>query len=486
MSVQYTQEDFEEMARKVHGDMYDYSHDRYTGMNSYYKFYCEKHGIFEMKPASHIHSKNRCPCCAKELIVENNKQKHLDHLYNLVGDEYTIADWLDFSTAQDNVVAHCQRHGDYKTPMIAMFNTSFCGCQKCRLYSEAEKFIKKALKVHGNKYSYNAEDYICSRTHMKIWCNTHNNYFYQRPSAHIQGQGCPLCGQDSRNKIMTKNEDDFLHECTALYADKYNYNKVEYKGARRTIVVTCPFHGDFLTNPAKFLGGAGCPICSKENTAARNKFKFIQSSKDMYGEFAYDYSKVQYVNNRVKVTLKCNIHNEWFEISPNKHLNPDRSGGCPVCSKLTMNRWSFKSVKKIPNIDKEVGFFYIGTITSLKGLKIGVTKNLNHREEIYRRDLCKYEGIHFNYKSFVQCSYLSAFLLESLCKDLLKSCFYNHHLLFGGKNEIYRIPSKVYSLITDIINGRFSLEIDTLANTIEGTKDPQYKAFLYKLEKEVL
>lgn len=61
-----------------------------------------------------------------------------------------------------------------------------------------------------------------------------------------------------------------------------------------------------------------------------NREQFIAKSKEKFGEDAFDYSKVEYINGYTEITLICKEHGE-FRITPSKHL--DIVGGCPKCSK---------------------------------------------------------------------------------------------------------------------------------------------------------
>lgn len=54
------------------------------------------------------------------------------------------------------------------------------------------EFIKKAREVHGNKYDYYKVDYMGTHTKVCIICPEHGE-FWQMPSAHLNGQGCPKC-----------------------------------------------------------------------------------------------------------------------------------------------------------------------------------------------------------------------------------------------------------------------------------------------------
>ena len=54
--------------------------------------------------------------------------------------------------------------------------------------------------------------------------------------------------------------------------------------------------------------------------------EFIEKAKLKHGD-KYDYSKVKYTNNKIKVKIICPIHGE-FEQTPNCHLD---NQGCPIC-----------------------------------------------------------------------------------------------------------------------------------------------------------
>ncbi|KFA94884.1 MULTISPECIES: DUF723 domain-containing protein [Vibrio] len=64
-------------------------------------------------------------------------------------------------------------------------------------------------------------------------------------------------------------------------------------------------------------------MTSKEERATQ----FLANAKEKFGEL-YDYSKVNYENNRTHVTITCPIHGN-FQVSPANFLT--REIGCPHC-----------------------------------------------------------------------------------------------------------------------------------------------------------
>lgn len=60
-----------------------------------------------------------------------------------------------------------------------------------------------------------------------------------------------------------------------------------------------------------------------------NTIEFIKKAKEVHGD-KYDYSKVEYINNKTKICIICPIHGD-FLVNPYKHIK--RGDGCPQCSK---------------------------------------------------------------------------------------------------------------------------------------------------------
>ena len=73
------------------------------------------------------------------------------------------------------------------------------GCSGCRYKkisektrSDKEHVTELFRKKHGDKYGYDNIDYVNNATKIAIKCHKHG-VFFQTPSNHIQGAGCPIC-----------------------------------------------------------------------------------------------------------------------------------------------------------------------------------------------------------------------------------------------------------------------------------------------------
>jgi len=212
-----------------------------------------------------------------------------------------------------------------------------------------KKFIDKANRIHNEKYDYSKVVYKKSSEKVCIICPVHGK-FWQRPSHHMNNRNCPKCAEISRRKNKTLTTQKFIKRAIKIHKNKYDYSKVEYKNIREKVCIICPIHGIFQQTPMDHLQKCGCPKCAEILIQKSNKYmstkaglSFIKKSKSVHGN-KYDYSKVEYVNAKTKVTIICPIHGE-FEQTPGNHLN---GSGCPICGLQYTNYTSGKYQLKYP------------------------------------------------------------------------------------------------------------------------------------------
>jgi hypothetical protein len=179
-----------------------------------------------------------------------------------------------------------------------------------------KEFISDANKKHDNYYDYSLVNYINAKTKVTIICPEHGK-FMQIPRFHIMGQKCPKC---SNVKMDT---DYFIMKSNNLHEHKYDYSLVEYKNNRGLINIICPIHGSFKQKPKDHLLGKGCSKCAGKNMTTND---FVIKGKKTHDN-KYDYSLVNYVSAKTKVTIICPEHGEFMQ-TPNSHTN---GKGCPVC-----------------------------------------------------------------------------------------------------------------------------------------------------------
>lgn len=257
------------------------------------------------------------------------------------GDRYDYSK-TNYISSQHKITIICRIHGEFEQyPRNHIHRKS--GCQKCNLFRSMVKdtrhFIKKARKIHRNKYDYSKVDYKRNDKNVIIICPIHGE-FKQRPYNHYNGKGCPQCGIENGHLLLrennsTKNRYQFLLKSRRVHGDKYDYSKVDYKNSYTKVEIICPTHGGFISTPQQHVAGRSCPKCAR---LAGNKKKligiekFIKKARAVHGD-RYDYSRTVYRHSQKRLKIVCPTHGEFEQVASD-HL---KGHGCPTCSYSLMN-----------------------------------------------------------------------------------------------------------------------------------------------------
>lgn len=126
-------------------------------------------------------------------------------------------------------------------------------------------------------------------------------------------------------KFLTTRE--FIKKAEEVHKNRYDYSMVNYVDSKTKIKIICFEHGVFEQRPNDHLQGKGCAKCG--GTCKSSKNDFLNQSKKHHGE-KYDYSLVDYKNNRTKVKIICPKHGE-FEQVPYDH---SIGLGCAKCGNV--------------------------------------------------------------------------------------------------------------------------------------------------------
>ena len=232
--------------------------------------------------------------------------------------------------------------------------------------STTEEFIEKARKIHGDKYDYSKVEYKSCKDKVCIVCKKHGD-FWQTPSGHLSGKGCIKCGFESTIYKQRFTTEEFIEKARKIHGDKYDYSKVEYVNSQTPVCIICPEHGEFMIRPNDHIQGQKCKKCSIDELSSKysmGKESFIEKARKIHSN-KYDYSKVNYINNRTKVCIICPEHGEFWQ-KPDKHLIGE---GCPECKKsrletkikslLIENNILFYEQKKFEWLGKQSLDFYL-------------------------------------------------------------------------------------------------------------------------------
>lgn len=147
---------------------------------------------------------------------------------------------------------------------------------------------------------------------------------------------------------MDKTE-NFIQKAKAIYGDKYDYSKVEYKNTRTRVIIICPEHGEFLQMPETHLKGVGCPKCKVQSD--KNLEEFIRKSREVHGD-KYDYSRSIYLGANKKIEVVCPEHGSFF-IRASAHYTQKQ--GCPKCG---INATKEKNTKSLDEFISEANIIH--------------------------------------------------------------------------------------------------------------------------------
>lgn len=230
------------------------------------------------------------PKITKDIFIKRAESIH-GKLYNY--------DDVIFIKSTDKIKIKCNKCKTIFTPSVNnhIHKNNPTGCPVCKHEQRVksikkvkgdtlETFIKKAEKIHGNKYIYS--NYVNSKTKIKIICKKHGS-FNQTPHDHLQGYGCPKCQLKGQRRLLSKlikhfpNEeiiweaklDWLMGQRFDLYFPKYNI-AVEYNGRQHYEPVE------------KFGGGGSFEIQQKRDQMKRIK---CENNKCTLFEIKYDYSE---------------------------------------------------------------------------------------------------------------------------------------------------------------------------------------------------
>lgn len=168
--------------------------------------------------------------------------------------------------------------------------------------------------------------------------------------------------KDARTIRFFQGLEDRLLE---KFGGKYNYKNTVYKGKRHKFTYTCPIHGLVSQVAGEHTRGRGCLQCRYRETGLTHNNKIrdslIESLKEVHGD-RFDYSKVEYINDKTKIIVICKKHGE-FSVKVRDH----KKGGCPQCSlenrsrtletfyrdvsKIHNNKYTYKNLPKIIKVN---------------------------------------------------------------------------------------------------------------------------------------
>lgn len=252
---------------------------------------------------------------------------------NLYGDRYDYSK-TKFINTQSKVCIICKEHGEFFITPNNFLNGHKCPACSGRKRITKEVFINRSNVIHKGRYDYSKVDWKGANSKVCIICPIHGE-FWQIAKYHLIGNGCQKCFATPKS-----NTEEFIQKAKAIYGDRYDYSKVEYKGNKEKVCIICSEHGEWWMSPNNHLRGHRCPSCY--GTPKHTNEEFVAMARKVHGD-KYDYSKVQYDGNKKKVCIICPKHGEFWQCAQTH----TRGSGCPKCThrvRITLDDFIRRSI----------------------------------------------------------------------------------------------------------------------------------------------
>ena len=275
-----TTEQFIQEATKIHGNKCSYNQVKYINNITKIKIYCNIcKEYFYQNPREHLKYEHGCKKCAKKSMIQKLKmsqEKFIQIAKEIHGNKYNY-DKVEYINHITKIKIYCKQCKKY-FEQIPNNHIKGAGCKQCAVKertSNKQEFIKKAIKIHGNKYDYTDFEYIKSYIKSKIYCKQCNKYYLITPNSHLNNKGCPKCAINNmaeNNKLKFK---EFKEKAVKIHGDNYEYNKENYKSKTEDMQIYCKTCQKYFTQkPSNHLSGRGCKICSSNKTQ-RELYNYI-------------------------------------------------------------------------------------------------------------------------------------------------------------------------------------------------------------------
>lgn len=339
---------WEEVEQKIldkHGDVFDFVFDTYKGVGKKMEVICTIHNHkWKPRPIDLVNGQG-CPKCR---YVKSSKKRVLKVPEFIKRSKDTHGDKYDYSKVHqfkrqrnETVVIICPNHGEFKQNPYDHYSGS--GCPKCweNIRSEVltipwEEVLKSFRETHGEKYSYNSEDYENSSSKLRINCPKHGE-FLQDVNSHKHGQGCPKCGRERISEFLTTTWEEVLNSFREIHKDEYEYIKETYSLLETPMEMICSKHGKFKQTPKNHRRGSGCPIC--KSSRGEKEIEFFM--RDLGVEYVHQ-KKFPEFSNYYRFDFYVPSINTIIEYNGLQHYEPVEHFGGLKSLKKTQQRDKIK------------------------------------------------------------------------------------------------------------------------------------------------
>lgn len=227
-----------------------------------------------------------------------------------------------------------------------------------------DEFRNRSVKKFGDIFDFNINEFKNMTSNIHIRCTVCGVVMNRPPNGHIKSSGCKECFKKIHiNRLKENRKNNFINYSKNKHKNtdgstKFDYSLVEYVTAEINVSIICPIHGKFRITPTHHKNSDyGCQRCGLEARRGTNRLtldEFIIKAQNKHkntdGSPIYDYSKVEYINNKTEVCIICPEHGEFWQ-RPDGHLHGAICWLCGI-NKRAINKINKHKKKYIDEVSK--------------------------------------------------------------------------------------------------------------------------------------
>jgi very-short-patch-repair endonuclease len=259
-----------------------------------------------------------------------------------------------YTNAQTPITVRCTKHDLTFTMKPQKVMAGQNGCPDCsgKRLTTAD-FIRRATKVHGDRFDYTNTVYTKMLNKVTILCHEHGEY-QQLPQAHLNGLvGCNEC--NGQTALTTET---FINQAIIKHGENaYDYSLIgidDVKNLHSKVKIKCLKHEVIFEQFARshLRGARGCHVCSPVSRMTPERLQ--EKAAQVFPDKSFNYSKVDYqVGVRNKTFIGCHVEEHGFyEQSLDGHFSGKE--GCRKCDTAGVSKMENDLSEFIENLGFEV------------------------------------------------------------------------------------------------------------------------------------
>jgi hypothetical protein len=267
------------------------------------------------------------PVSIYHATVDLRRAHFISQAVSVHGSTYSY-DLVDYVNARTKVNIFCPLHGCFQTTPDSHISRK-TGCPKCankrnglRFKKPIDLFLSECNRRFLGYYDYNEVKYTNNKTKIAVICPLHGRFLIA-PSHHLEGHGCPICGQEKSNWTRFLIPGHELASATLYFVAITRLNETFLKIGVTTRTVEERFrrHGDLQVRVIHSLQSTPPNVLAIEQEVLRT---FADHS--YYPECLRGQGATECFSMKPEVLLRvCELIDEFSPLAP----GPTTDTSCP-------------------------------------------------------------------------------------------------------------------------------------------------------------